>query len=150
MKTMQPSSFFLQALFDILEANADVFSLWTIGLFTGNPTLSPSTVLADLDQPTFAGYAVVPVVPPALEIDANGNYVLTWPSALFQASGAVAPAQVATGVFLSATKSATDRLLLSGLMATPKTFNGATDARTVIVQTIIPNSLVYGGIAAEV
>jgi hypothetical protein len=150
MTQMQPSSFFLQALFDILEATADVLSAWKIGLYTGNPTLTPATLLADLTQPTFTGYALVDATPPDLEINANGDYVLTWPAALFQATADVDPAQIATGAFLQATKSATPRLLLSGLMATPKQFAGATDARTIILQTVIPNSMVYGGIAAEV
>jgi hypothetical protein len=150
MVTMQVTREFLQMLFDVIEGVAITPSLWQFDLFTGNPALGINTVIGDLTVPTFAGYAGVVVAVPALEINANGDYLITWPTALFQASGAVSPAQTATGVFLSATVSASPKLLAAGYLATPKTFNGATDAVSVVIQTILPNALIYGGIAAQV
>jgi hypothetical protein len=150
MVPAQVTSSFLEALFDILEANADVLSVWKIGLFTGNPALSVDTVLADLIQPTFTGYLLVSETPPALEVSPNGDRLITWPTALFQPSAPVSPTETVTGWFLQATISATPTLLMGGFLQTPKQFAVVTDALTVIAQTILPNSLVYGGLAAQV
>jgi hypothetical protein len=150
MKPWQITRAFQLALFNILEANADVLSLWTLCLYTGNPALSVDMVKADLAQPTFAGYVPFALVPPALEVNANGDVLITWPSGLFQASGAVSPQQIATGGFITATISASDTLLMAGALLTPKGFSGATDAVTLIPQTIIPNAAIYGGLAAQV
>ncbi len=145
-----PTKAFLMALFDIIEAAADVLSAWKIGLYEGSPVLSRATVLSDLTQPTWAGYALVAETPPVIEESAGGDLVITWPAALFQPSGSVSPTAQATGWFLQATISATPTLLMAGPLATPKSFAGAGDAVTIIAQTVLPNQLVYGGLAAQV
>jgi hypothetical protein len=145
-----PTTPFLRALFDILEALPDVLSAWTIGLYQGAPTLSKDTILSNLTQPSWAGYAVATPGVPALQQAPNGDLLITWAAAVFQPSGAVSPTAVATGVFVSATISAADTLLLAMPLQTPKSFASALDALTVIVQTVVPNASVYGGLAAQV
>lgn len=150
MVPMQVTTAFLTALFDILTAGPDVLSLWKIGLFTGNPVLSAQTLLADLTEPTYPTYGQFAATPPVVEANANGDLLCTWPTALFQPTAIVAPPQIVTGVFIQATLSATATLLAAGLLATPKTFAKPTDALSLILQTVLPNQLVYGGIAAQV
>ena len=145
-----PTLAFLMALAKIQIASADVLSLWTLDLFVGSPTLSIASVLGDLTFPSFSGYAAVSLTPPALAQDGNGDLLITWPEGVFQASGAVSPGVTATGVCLHATISAADTLLLAGYLATPVTFNSALDAVSIIFQSVVPNQLVYGGIAAQV
>lgn len=150
MVQAQPSNAFLLALNDIITAVANVFSAWKIGLFTGNPTLSRNTVYSDLTQPTFTGYAEVAVTVPAVARNANGDVLISWEPVIFQPTGAVSPAQIGTGSYLQATLSSAATLLQSALLSTQFTFGSATDQLSLIWQTVIPNSLVYGGIAAQV
>lgn len=150
MVPMQPSLAFLTAMFDIFTAAADVMSLWKIGLFTGAPALGINTVLADLTQPTFTGYALAAATAGAISQNANGDILLNWGSFLFQPTAPVTPAQIVTGCFLQATISASATLLLSGFFPAPTTFASALDSLQANVQGAFPNAKIYGGIACEV
>lgn len=137
----QPTDYLLDAIWTWLSAT--FLATPKGGLYTNNPTLTRGTLLSDLTQPTFAGYAEVALVPEALVIDAQGNYILKFETVTFQPSGAVTPNQTATGCYIVNTVSATDHLVLAGSLIAPFTFAVATDGLDIQFEMVIPNALIY-------
>jgi hypothetical protein len=120
-----------------------------MGLITDVPGgLSAQTVLADITQPTFTGYALVALTPAAARKNANGDYVIAFNSAVFQPSAPVSPAEVAIGYFVQNTITAVDSLLFAELFDNPFTFNVATDALGVNYDIYVRNLLSWGGLCS--
>jgi hypothetical protein len=141
----QVSLKFLQLIEAAMRAGA--LATPSMGLYTNTPfNPAVTNVLADLTQPTFAGYALSVLAIAALRSNANFDQIDTFGTAHFQPSGAVSPAQTVQGAFLQATITAVDTLLQTTPFATPFTFTGALDALDVIPEVIFPNLTVYGGI----
>jgi len=96
------SAFPTDAFLDILatavetEGAADLVA----GLFTGEPELGPGTVLADLDQPTYTGYAAQAVTIGSRRENGNGDIILPLGTMTFQPTNNTALPQTATGVWI--------------------------------------------------
>ena len=115
-----------------------------VGLFTGAPALSPATLLTDLTQPTYAGYAIQAAEIGAIRGDAGGDVIIPIGTSTWQPTGAVSPPQTITGFFVREVGSAT--LLMSEYLPTPWVANGPLAALDVIDEIYIPAQQVWGGI----
>jgi hypothetical protein len=143
----QVSLYFLQTIEAAMRAG--VLATPKMGLYTNTPfTPSVSTLLGTLTQPTFTGYALATLAIQPLQSNVNSDQIDTFGVATFQPTGAVSPAQIAQGAFLQATVTAVDHLLQTTPLATPFTFNAATDALSIMPEVIFPNLKVFGGICS--
>lgn len=142
----QATDYFLDLVADAIEAG---LLLPKIGLITALAVSSNKTVLADITQPTFAGYALIPAVPGPRRVDAPGNQIIPIDAVTFQPSGAVSPAQTAIGIFLQDTVTAVDHLVYFELFDTPIVFASAVNARSIIMDIYVRNLPQWGGICAE-
>jgi hypothetical protein len=115
-----------------------------IGLFTGSPTLSPDTVLADLTQPTFTEYALVAATIGTRRSDANGDIILPLGLATFQPTGGTSLPQTVTGVFVQA--AASPKLWLAEVLDTPWIVQDTGSALDVVFEIYIPGGEVWGGV----
>lgn len=121
-----------------------------VGLFTGNPTLTKDTVLADLVAlaPVYTGYARQAVALEALRSNANGDQIDPMASASFQPSDAVGLPVTVTGCFLTAVIGGVETLLLSERFDTPFNFITALSGLDVDMDVYIRNITAYGGICS--
>lgn len=145
MLASTPTDKFLDLLVGYFRGGAGATPF--VGLFMGNPALSRATLLSDLTEPTFTGYARAMPSLAAAEVDGSGNRIADYPNCTFQPSAPVSPTETVTGVFLGATLTSVDYLLFAEFLDTPKVFAEATDALDIVWQTFIRNALSYGGIA---
>lgn len=118
----------------------------TVGLFTGAPTLTADTVLADLTEPTFAGYARHAITIGTLRGDAAGDIIIPLGTTTFQPTGVVSPEQIITGFFVSLTSSS--ELLFAEFLQAQWSVTGPLDALDVNDDIYIPADTVWGGICA--
>lgn len=119
----------------------------SLGLLTNNPFApTVNTLLADLTQPTFTGYAVAPLTLGALRSNSNGDLMDPYASVTFQPTVAPGSPVTVTGAFLQATITAVDYLLQTTMLPTPFVFAATTDALDLVPEVVFPNLQVYGGI----
>lgn len=121
---------------------------YKVGLFTGTPTRTLATVLADLTQPTYTGYALVTVPMEALRQDTLGNLIDPLNEADFQPTDAVGLPQTVTGVMLLGTIGGTDFLLLSEELDAAWIFLSALSGFSTKLDLYIRNLPAYGGICS--
>lgn len=102
MLSGQPTSAFIDHIETAIETlvSAVAPADGRIGLFTNSPVLSTATLMTDLTQPTFAGYAEVPVTVGSVRGNAAGDEILPLGMQSFQPSGAVSPAVTVNGFYL--------------------------------------------------
>lgn len=115
-----------------------------VGLFTNTPTLGRATVLSDLTQPTFTGYAEQAVTWGAAGEDNLGNIIYTGGLLTFQPSATTALPQTATGWYIEASIAMTETLLLAEYLPSPYTFNGTLDQLSLAPTFVTPNQNVWG------
>jgi len=144
MLAATPTSTFLDVIADAIEAAAadDI----NIGLFTGAPTLSPSTVLADLVAlaPTFTGYAIVNVPFGARRGNANGDIILPLPQASFQPTNNTNLPETVTGMYIGM-EGTPDTLWLAEMLDEPWEVVSSGSALDVISEVYIKADPNYGG-----
>jgi hypothetical protein len=117
------------------------------GLFTGNPSpLTVDTVLADLVEPTYTGYARQPLLIGPLRRDVDGNFIDPLGSVSFQPSDDTSLPQTATGVFIAGDIGGTPFLLLSEFMDLPFEFTNHFFGLDVDLDMYFKNVTEYGGI----
>lgn len=114
-----------------------------VGLFTGTPTLSPGTLLSDLSQPTYAGYATQTPTIGAIRGDAAGDVIIPLGTSTWQPTGVVSPEQESTGFFVA---TAAGQLLFSEFLSSPWIATGVLSALDLIDEVYIPAESVWGGI----
>jgi len=144
MNAAQVSAKYLSLIEAAMRAGA--LATPDLGLFTGAPSLTVNTVLADLTEPTFTGYARQALTINPLRRNANGDYIDAFDSVTFQPSAAVAPAQTVTGIFVVATLTAVDYLLMAEYLDDAVVFQSALDALQVTMDAYFTNVRAYGGI----
>lgn len=122
-----------------------------MGLFTGSPSLSNLTVLADLTAlaPVFTGYALDSLTLGAVTRDSLGNYKQRYTPGVFQPTADPATPQVVTGYFIQYTDTGTDYLIASEYLPAPYTFSSTLDSLALTYEGQVPNALVYGGLCAS-
>lgn len=149
MNAAQVTDAFLSAIDDALRSA--VMLLPKMGLFTGNPSLSNLTVLADLTAlaPGFTGYALTTATMRAKRRNAAGSYIQGYLTGHFQPSAPVTglPA-IVTGYFMQATITAVDILMFAERFDTPFTFIDQFSALDVNVDGMDINATVWGGLCA--
>lgn len=140
-----PSATFLDVVADAIVAGApdDV----NVGLFTGAPTLTPSTVLATLTAlaPTYTGYAVVNAAFGTRRGNANGDIILPIPAATFQPSDNTNLPQTVTGVYVSM-EGTPDLLWMSELLDEPWEVVSSGSALDVIMEVYVKADENWGGV----
>jgi len=148
MNAMQPTNAFLSA-----TATAVLAAVATpkVGLFTGAPALSKDTVLSTLTAlaPAYTGYAEKALTASLPRTNANGDRIQPYVHTAFQPSDAVGlPIQV-TGYYVQVQVSMTDTLFFAEFLAAPFVFRDATSALNLIIENVIENATVWGGLAAQ-
>jgi hypothetical protein len=129
----------------IATALATSLATAKLGLWTNTPTLSSSTLLADLTEPTFTGYAQVSLTTGARRSDAAGDQIIPMGTATFQPTATPTPAQTVKGVMLVAgTPSAV--LWMAEYLDNPYTFAATTDALDIIYDVYVRAGTNWGGI----
>ena len=129
----------------ITHTNAPLVLL--AGLFTGNPSpLTIDTVLGDLAEPTYSGYARQALTIGSLRRDVEGNYIEPLGSVSFQPTDDVGLPQTATGVFITGTIGGVEFLLLSEFLDAPFEFTNHFFGLDVDLDMYFKNVTEYGGI----
>lgn len=95
------SAFFKGAAANVVASVAalGILNAAKVGLFTNTPPLTENTVLADLTQPTFAGYALQAITWSAPFQQPDGSWACQGGLYTFQATDDLTPT-VVTGVFV--------------------------------------------------
>lgn len=116
-------------------------------LFTNNPALSDATLLADLTEPTYTGYARQTITIKAARKDATGNRLLDFGLQTWQPSADPVAPVIVIGYAVLWDAAGTPKLLQSEKFAAPQTLAAALSAFDTNVIFKLPNSLTYGGLA---
>lgn len=119
-----------------------------VGLFTNTPALSPDTVLADLVEPTYTGYARVPVAIGSRRSNSNEDVIEPVGSASFQPTDDVGLPQTANGVFLAGTIGGVVVLLLFENFDAAFNFNTHLNGLTINLDLFFRNGPYWGGICS--
>lgn len=143
MLAATPSSTFLEVLAAAVEAVSGAGV--RIGLFTGSPTLTPATLLADLVQPTYTGYTRPGVINGTRRGNANGDIIIPYGMVSFQPTNNAALPQTVTGVFMQK-DGAPDKLWLAEVLDDPWVIVDTGSALDVIFEIYIKGDAVYGGV----
>jgi hypothetical protein len=122
----------------------------SMGLFTNTPTLSKGSLLADLVEPTYTGYARVALTLQAARRNANGDCIQGYDSAHFQPTAATLLPQSALGYFIVVTITAVDYLLYAEFFDSPADFIAATSGLDILFEGLCQNEKIWGGAAAVV
>lgn len=124
-----------------------LFPSLQIGLYTNNPALTVGTVLSDLTEPTFTGYARVTPVLEAEQVDAAGNQIEGFPSVHFQPTGGTGLPATVQGYFLAFTPTGgSPMLLFAEQLPAPFAFTDTLTGLDIIVTFMEQNSLNWGGL----
>jgi len=139
VKTMGPLAMQQEAL-RLLAATIDTAALGAsieIRLFQNDITITNETVLADLDEADYTGYAMQPAEGMGTAYDdAAGNVMVVYPSKVFQPSGTAVGNTVYGWYAVGETDSDWDNLLICAQrFPDPLPMNGPADA--AIVQPVI-------------
>jgi len=149
MNAMQVTDTFLGLIDDALRA--DIIDTPLIGLFTGAPSLSVATVLADLTAlaPTFTGYAPTATTVEAKRKNSAGDYILGLTPVLFQPTAPTTGLPVTvTGYYLSSLVGVPRLLFGAEFLDTPFTFADEFSAMSVSVDLMVKNLTVWGGLCS--
>jgi hypothetical protein len=122
--------------FTTLKADATTLSGMKMGLFTNALVPSKKLVLANVTEPTYAGYARQAVVFGAVERDVQGNIACEAALLTFQMTNALTPTLV-YGYFLTCQVAA----ILAGveLFPAPKNLNDSLDYIGIVLKWIFSN-----------
>lgn len=144
MLNAQPTLFLLDAIETAIAglATGTPPSVWKVGLFTGTPTLSEDTVLSDLTEPAFTGYARVAMTPGTIRRDAAGNVILPLGKASFQPTADPVGTITVTGVFVVID---TD-LIVAEFLDAPWLVVNTGSAIDIIEEIYVTNGSYYGGV----
>jgi len=149
MLQAQVSLAFLSAVDDSIRD--DILDTPLMHLFTGAPSLSKDTVLADLVAlaPGFTGYAPVAMTVEDKRRNANGDYIEDFGSTHFQpsAGGGTLPETV-TGYAVSALVGAVRTLMYSEFLPAPVVFVDEFTALDVAFDGYVKNLATWGGVCA--
>lgn len=115
-------------------------------LFTNSPPLGLATVLADLVQPTFGGYAPVTITWADAWQDANGDIILQSQALFFQPTTTANLPLVIFGAAIMAPVGVVDTLKLAAMLDTPFTFEGILDALTLLFRVRSANGQIWGSV----
>ncbi len=143
MLAAQPTTAVLDVLADAFEAAATTDL--KMGLFTGDPTLTFATVLANLTPPAFTGYAQVAMTIGARRGNANGDIIIPLGMASFQPTAPVSPTETVTGAFILLDDTP-DVLYFAEMLDTPWVVVDEGSALDVIWEVYIKADPVYGGV----
>lgn len=153
MLSAQPSGLSLDimadALQDILET---VGHLGQIGVFTGSPTISKDTLLADLVAlaPTYSSYAEQDFVPQARRHNGAGDRIIPGTPVVFQRGGGdTGGPDTITGYYVSIWDGAAMVLHACELLPAPVTLTDEFDALPLDINLMFKNLPVYGGQVEE-
>jgi len=127
---------------------AELFFGLKMGLFTNNPSLSNNTVLSDLTQAGYPGYALAALTVKPVRKDANGNYIEDYGSAHFQPTSTDPTPLAVLGYFVQASVGGADALLYTEFFDSPVNLVLATDAVDVSFDGMVSNAFVWGGLCA--
>lgn len=140
---MQPTQFLLDAIEAAIAALAVAPTTdWKLGLFTNTPTLTLDTVLADLTEPVYTGYARGQLTPGTVRQDGAGNVVLPLGKASFQPTVDPVSTITVNGVFLMC---GTD-LIGAEFLDAPWIITSTGSALDVIEEVYVSNARMYGGV----
>lgn len=143
MLSMQPTLFFVDLVADAIEAAITGGTVKVAGLFTNDPsTLNKDTVLADLTEPTFTGYARVAVAVGTRRTNVNGDQISPLGKQTFQPTATPASPQTVNGWFLEVDGD----LYGWDAFTSPFTFTTTGDALDVISEIITRCDTIWGGV----
>jgi hypothetical protein len=118
-----------------------------VGLFTGQPSLDPGTVVGDLVEPTYAGYARQALDPAAWEppsVQTDGSVATMNCGCIhFRMTDNLAPTSI-TGVFLADAAGPGGNLLASGALDSPYALIATDQSFDVLTIVGLPQNLVLG------
>jgi len=119
-----------------------------MGLFINTPTLTVDSLLADLTEPTYTGYARAALVLEAVRKDLLGSYIQPFASALFQPTNNTNLPEQINGYFVMATIAAVDTLLYAEYFDSPEVLSTSASGISVIFDGYVKNLLTWGGYCA--
>jgi len=145
MLSASPSALFQGVIADAIEADAaaDI----NIGVFTGTPTLTPATLLADLTAlaPAYTGYAIVNNPFGTRRSNANGDIILPVGAATFQPTNDTGLPLTVTGSYLGR-EGTPDVLWLAEFLDEPWEVVNSGSALDIIWEVYVKADSIYGGI----
>jgi len=141
----QPSAVFLDDVADAIEAALDDP---VCGLFTSPDALQPTTVYADLVQPTYTGYSRVAMTVGTRRYNANGDQIIPLGMASFQPTANPAEPITVVGSFIGNT-TATPVLELSELLDEPWVVTDTGSALDVVWEIYVKADPNWGGICTS-
>jgi len=121
------------------------------GLFTGAPSLTRATVLADLVAlaPTYTGYAEEALTLEAARRNANGDFIDPFASVTFQPNSPWAgPTEIATGYYVQVLVTAVETLWYAEYFDTPFSFVDFNSGLSFIIDNMVLNQTIWGGLCA--
>ena len=121
-------------LLEIGDVVAGSLAAAKVGLFTGAPVISPSTVIADFTEPLFTGYLRKSITWSAPFYNGNQQEQVDSGLMQWQPTDGVNPS-VVTGFFVINT--AGTKLLFAGLFDAPVSMIDATSALPLVVQYLL-------------
>jgi len=143
MLAAQPSAFFLDMLQDAIDAAIAAGTLTKVGLYTNDPdTITVDTVLADLAEPVFTGYARGDITEGVRRSNVNKDIITPYGTQTFQPTADPATAQTVTGYFVEIDGD----LWFSEALDEPFTFETTLDGLDILITQMIRNNTVYGGL----
>lgn len=116
-----------------------------LGLCTApTPMFQKTSVMSDVTEPLYSGYARQSVVWFATYVDLAGNWEADGQLLFFQPTGSTASPNV-TGCFLASAAAA--GTLLAGMLFAPNVYQltSTSDGLPIVPTIILPNNLIYGG-----
>jgi hypothetical protein len=143
MLAAQPSDYYLAAIDTALRAG--VMATPSMGLFVNTPTLSNTTTVSAMTEPTYTGYARTAMTLEAIQRDVAGDYKLAYGSVHFQPTGTVTDPIQCNGYFVTATVTEVAYLLFSEYFATPQVISSEFSGFDVLFENYIKNLLTWGG-----
>lgn len=138
----QPTLALLNAIEAAIAAIPVGPATYELVLFTGNPTLTENTVLSDLTQPTYTGYASVPLTAGTVRRDGAGNVILPLGTATFQPTADPPSTITVTGVGIITGTT----LYLAEYLDVPWVITSDLDALDVVVEWVVTNGAYYGAV----
>jgi hypothetical protein len=128
---------------------AGVLGSVEMGLYVNTP-FAPviGTLLSDFTEPTFAGYARVPMVIEAVQRNGIGSYLESYASCHFQPSADLMAGVDAQGYFIACTINGVSTWAFAEPFDGPLRFNLATDGHDILYDGQVQNAKTWGGYVA--
>lgn len=132
----------------ITFTNPPIMTAPVMGLYTNVITATSATLLADLTEPTYPGYARQALAINPVKIDALGNYIQDYASAHFQPTGTWGGGVPCLGYFVGFTYGGATVLMYSENFPAPVNLLVATDSTDILFDGYVSNLKTWGGFCA--